>query len=117
VIWKSAVEKLYTDRCTVYGFTEVTKANGSTGFELAALHSDIPCRLSFQTIANTDQTSKADLIIQVAKLFVSPNIEIKAGSRIDVLRGGETMKYKSSGKPAVYATHQEIVLTVAEKEA
>ena len=59
-------------------------------------------------------------VSQSVKLFISPELVIPPGSRIDVLRPGEvprTFRYKSSGPAAVYPTHQEIPLELAEKYA
>jgi hypothetical protein len=116
-IQRKAVERLYFDTCTVYGFEEVERENGSTGFEMRAVQSDLPCRLSYETVTNTEQTENVDKVVQTIKLFCSPNVIIKSGSRIDVSHNGEVKKFKSSGEPAVYKTHQEIVLTVTETEA
>lgn len=46
------------------------------------------------------------------KLFISPDVAIKAGSKIIVTQHGRTTEYSNSGVPAVYPTHQEIMLTL-----
>ena len=48
------------------------------------------------------------------KLFISPDVLIKAGSKIIVTQHGRTTEYSNSGVPAVYPTHQEIMLTLFE---
>ena len=37
------------------------------------------------------------------------------GSKITVTQNGVTTDYASSGKPAVYETHQEVILELKEK--
>ena len=76
-----------------------------------------PCRLSFETLQAAVQTSSAATITQVTKLFLSPDIEIKPGSKLTVTQDGVTTDYIRSGFPAVYPTHQEIMLELFEQYA
>lgn len=73
--------------------------------------------VSFETIAATVQTDTAAALSQGVKVFLSPNVSIKAGSKLTVTQNGVTTAYKSSGVPAVYPTHQEIILTLFERWA
>ncbi len=108
---RTAVERLYDGKCTVTEQRKVIKANMSTGFVETAVLEDQPCRLSYRTIANTNPfESAASAVTQVTVLFISPDIEIKPGSKITVTQNGVTTDYEKSGEPARYATHQEIVL-------
>jgi len=76
-----------------------------------------PCKLSFETLQATVQTDSAATATQITKLFVSPDVSIKAGSKITVTQNGVTTDYTHSGIPAVYPTHQEIVLELFERWA
>lgn len=76
-----------------------------------------PCKLSFETLKAAAQTDAAAAVTQVTKLFVSPDVTIRAGSKITVTQDGVTTDYTSSGIPAVYATHQEIMLELFERWA
>jgi len=49
-------------------------------------------------------------MVQSVKLFISPGVVIKEGSKITVSREGMEFVYASSGVPALYPTHQEIML-------
>lgn len=69
-----------------------------------------PCKLSFERLQTAVQSESAASVAQTTKLFLSPDIVIKANSKITVTQAGVTMDYKSSGIPAVYQTHQEIIL-------
>lgn len=68
-----------------------------------------PCRVSksSQPISESDGLPSAT---QNVKLFIRPDIEIKAGSKITVTQHGETREYGLSGIPAKYCCHQEINL-------
>lgn len=103
-------EKMYAGKCTVIEYQKRKKADKSTGFEEVTVLENQPCRLSFSTSENADSTGAATAIRQVIKLFLSPDLTIKAGSKIVVTQNGVTTAYKNSGTPAIYATHQEIVL-------
>ena len=103
-------EKMYDGKCTVIEYQKKKKADQSTGFEEIEVLKDQPCRLSFSTSESADSGAAATSTQQVIKLFLSPEVTIKAGSKITVTQNGVRAAYKNSGVPAVYATHQEIVL-------
>ena len=69
-----------------------------------------PCKLSFEKLQTAIQSDSAATITQVTKLFVSPDISINAGSKITVSQDNVTTDYTCSGGPAIYPTHQEIIL-------
>ena len=69
-----------------------------------------PCKLSFEKLQTAIQSDSAATITQVTKLFVSPDISINAGSKITVSQDNVTTDYTCSGVPAIYLTHQEIIL-------
>lgn len=70
---------------------------------------DQPCRLSFSSSPSATNGDVAE-INQTVKLFFSPEIKVKEGSKITVTQNGVTTAYKQSGTPAHYPTHQEILL-------
>lgn len=69
-----------------------------------------PCKLSFEKLQTAIQSDSAATITQVTKLFVSPDISINADSKITVSQDNVTTDYTCSGVPAIYPTHQEIIL-------
>lgn len=91
--------------------TKLTKA------EAVVVLENQPCKLSFETLKAAVPTDSAATITQGTKLFVSPDVSIKAGSKITVTQDGVTTDYTSSGVPAVYPTHQEIILELFEEFA
>lgn len=110
---KSHIESLYEDTCTIYKASAV-KADGITSMTWTAAYEGIPCRLSFSSIsANT--SGDVDTVNQTVKLFVGPNVDVPDGSRITVKRStGHVTNWQRSGLPAVYSTHQEIMLAPME---
>lgn len=115
---RKAIESLYVGLCSITNsqavFDETTKR---TTFKDVVLVENEPCRLSFSTVKETSQTETVGEVGQVVKLFIRPELEIKAGSKITVTQNGRTTKYIASGQPAVHTNHQEIVLVLEDDKA
>lgn len=107
---RKALESLYDGKCTITEHQKVQRENKSTGFEDVVVLQDQPCRLSFSTISSTNETDTASHLVQAVKVFLAPDIVVKAGSKLDITQNGQMTSYKASGVPALYDTHQEIVL-------
>lgn len=106
-----AIEILYEHTCTVVEYrkikdpiTKVTKPQ-----EVPVIENQ-PCKLSFSNVKHSEQTESANSISQIVKLFIAPELVIKEGSKIIVNHNGRISEYKNSGVPAIYNSHQEIVL-------
>jgi hypothetical protein len=108
---RKSIELLYEHTCNTFEYQKVkdsiTKVTNSK--EVPVLI-DQPCKISFSTIKSAIQTESANELSQVIKLFISPDVTIKPGSKVSVTHNGRTDIYKNSGVPAVYSSHQEIVL-------
>lgn len=115
---KKAIESLYEDTCTVIEKKKVTdsttKVTKTTDVEVLK---DQPCKLSFSSIKAAGEDSNVGTVSQVVKLFISPDILIRPGSKIVVNRNGKTTEYASSGQEAYFHTHKEIVLNLYEEYA
>jgi len=114
-----ALEKFhYQDICSVIEYQDIKDPETKliSKREVAVLENQ-PCKLSFETNGSATNTDEAAAITQDIKLFISPEIEIAPGSKIVITREGREAAYSQSGVPAVYPTHQEIMLTIAEERA
>ena len=113
---RKAVESTYSGTLTV---TEMKKDRDArsklTKTGPVVVLEDQPCRLSFETLRPAVQTDTAAAVTQITKLFVSPDVVIRPGSKITVTQDNVTTDYTRSGVPAVYPTHQEIVLELFEE--
>lgn len=107
---RNAVESTYIGKCTIWKRDKVKLTNGSTKFEPVIDQPDIPCRLSFSNINSSNSSDNAALVTTTVKLFVSPDIKIEPGSKLVVTQNDQTNAYGKSGEPALYFTHQEIIL-------
>lgn len=116
--YQNALRRLWDGLCDIYVLETVrNKDNGrDEPTEVQKLHSE-PCRLSFSSISSTSEQDSAPRVQQALKLFISKDVEIPAGSKIVVTQEGRTEAYSSSSMPAVYSTHQELVLVPFEEYA
>lgn len=114
---RSAFEKYHYDGTVTVSEWEKIKdpETGLTHQGEKILFKNQPCHLSAESNATATQTTSAAQVSQVIKLFVSPDLDIKPGSKITVTQAGITAVYTHSGKAAVYDTHQEIVLDLFER--
>lgn len=119
---RSAVESLYDCLATVTVRVPV-REGAFTRFEERQTVTDAPCRVSFSGagrqsfsgLRTADEASPWAEAEQSVKLFLAPEWEIPAGSRVLVKgRGGQRL-YGRSGQPAVYGSHQEIALSLEDE--
>lgn len=111
---KKAVDSLYDGRCTITEYQKVKKKNKSTGFEEVVVLIDQPCRMSYKSVNPTSKTDTASAVTQSIVVYLSSDIVVKPGSKLTITQNNVTNDYKSSGKPAVYSSHQEIPLVLFE---
>ena len=108
---RRAIEKFYSGTCTITEYQKFQKPNKSMGFREEVVFENQPCRLSFSTANQTNQTETgASSVSQIIKLFLAPEIQVKAGSKLTITQNGVTADYVRSGEPSHYSTHQEIIL-------
>lgn len=112
---RQAQELLYDGRATVKEQKKVKDPKTKIMHEqdVIVLENE-PCRLSYSTVSAADQTESVAKTAQIITLFLSPETHISPGAEITVTQAGATATYECSGVPAVYATHQEMVLTLKE---
>lgn len=110
---KKCLERLYRDKCTIVEYQpikdHITKRTNNK--EVVVLENQ-SCKLSYKNITSTEQGKVAKLT-QTIKLFISPNINIKAGSKLII----NNKEYVRSGEPAIYPNHQEVILELFKDKA
>lgn len=108
---RKAIESTYAGTCTIIEHQEVTDTETHlTDFEDVTVVKNQSCKLSFEKINTVVQTETAASISQAVKLFIAPEIKVKGGSKIIVEQDGMKNEYSASGEPAIYKSHQEIIL-------
>ncbi|HBH0878279.1 TPA: hypothetical protein KR676_001979 [Clostridioides difficile] len=110
---RKAIEMLYRDKCTIVEYQSIkdpiTKRTNNK--EVVVLENQ-PCKLSYKNIVSATEGKVAKLE-QTIKLFISPNIEIKVGSKLII----NNKEYVRSGESAIYPNHQEIILELFKDKA
>ncbi len=115
---RKAQESTYEGTATVIEHHKaVDKITKLTGYEDTVVLEGQPCRLSFSKITPAMQGEAAAKTGQEIKLFISPDISIKPGSKITITQNGVMADYTYSGIPAVYSTHREYILEVFKEWA
>lgn len=110
---RAAIESQYNGICSVIQFTDVTDpVTKLTRKKETVVIENQPCQLSFESLKTAQQTDSAAGISQIVKLFIAPELDIKEGSKITVTQYGKNYEYQVSGVPAVYFSHQEILLDI-----
>lgn len=115
---RRGVEYLYQDYCDIARVVEVFDSETKQtrgGWQTVVSHQ--PCRISFSTVVPAGSVNDVATVSQTIKLFIAPELDIPAGSRITVTRNGKAVEYKASGVPAVYNSHQEVLLLLLEDYA
>ena len=115
---RKALERTYEGRATVSEYKAFRNPDTYlTDFKEVVVLEDQPCKLSFKTLDTTTDTGHIAVMTQAVKLFLSPDVTIAPGVKIVVTQNGVTTEYASSGVPAKYPTHQEIMLKLFERWA
>lgn len=114
---REAIQSMWTGICNIFGFKNSKNKYGTVVSEVKELYKNIPCRLSFKNISQTEQTESMAKTSQVVKLFIAPEVYVPPGSIFEVTQNGVTRKYKHSGISAVYTNHQEIILDAEQEKA
>lgn len=112
---RKAIESTYSGVCTIVERRDVRdeKTKITRKSEVVVTQNQ-PCKLSFESLKAVVQTETAAAISQSTKLFLAPEIKVNGGSKIIVKQNGVTTIYSESGEPAVYPSHQEIMLELFE---
>ncbi|CZR82946.1 hypothetical protein CDFC105_43850 [Clostridioides difficile] len=110
---RRAIEMLYRDKCTIVEYQPIKDpiSKRTSNKEVVALENQ-PCKLSYKNITSATD-GKVAKIEQTIKLFISSDIEIKAGSKLII----NNKEYVRSGESAIYPNHQEIILELLKDKA
>ena len=114
---RESIQSMWTGICNIFGFKNSKNKYGTVVSEVKELYKNIPCRLSFKNISQTEQTESVAKTSQVVKLFIAPEVYVPPGSIVEVIQNGVTRKYKHLGISAVYTNHQEIILDAEQEKA
>lgn len=111
---RAAIEQTYEDIATVSRTKQITGANKVTTSVPVDVYSNTICALSMSG-SDGEQTKAQNRIEYDAVVFFPPELSILAGDKITLKRFGRenpnssiVYNFKVVGRPAIYATHQEV---------
>lgn len=107
VIERAAIEAMYEDTCSILRAAAV-KTGNLTQMQPQQVATGIRCALSRASVSPSVQMDAENRVEYTAKVFMAPDVDVQAGDIIDVTRFGSVVHLECAGRPAVYATHQEI---------
>lgn len=106
--YRRAIERLYTDRCTIYRHQPMKDPETkTTKLVPQSIYVDQPCRISQRALGQNNQTEAQNEIQYETKLFIAPELDIRQGDMLEVTRGTVTRRY-TAGEPFMYSIHQEV---------
>lgn len=112
---REAVENLYDSTFEVYEARETEMPNGSTEIEFVRSGKTGRCRISHFRVTAAKQGELAASVSQSVVMYCAPDVQIKEGSEIEVIKGSIRERYSASGTPSVYDSHQEIPLVIMQR--
>lgn len=116
--FQKAIESQYIGVCEVFENKEVKDlVSKITKPQFVKVSGDHPCRVSYASKSSAVSGEGYSIAKQVIKLFISPTICIKPGSRIEVTQHGKKTLFRSSGNPSIYSCHQEVTLEIFGERA
>lgn len=112
---RQAIEGTYEDTATVSRTLPKRGQNGISTSDPSVVYPEIVCGLSYTGSDSSTQTDAENNIDYDVKIFTGPDFLILPGDEIVVKRFGRDnaasnhlLRFKVVGRPAVYATHQEV---------
>lgn len=114
---RKAIEMLYDAVCMVIVSEEYRKDNGVTAFRDVVKYDNQPCRVSQGSIPAANNNHVVSEVNKTIDLYIAPELDIPAGSKIVATFNDISTEYKSSGEPARYATYQKIQLELVGRWA
>lgn len=113
---RKIIESRYEDSCDIIEYHDVYDSiSKKTTKKEETVYEKQPCQLSYKTTGNNEETDTGAKKIQITELFISPDLDIKPGSKIVVTHKGIVTAYKNSGETAKYNTQQTIILELFDK--
>ena len=112
---RAAIEMTYEDTATVSRTIPQRGQNAISASDPSVIYSGIICARSYTGSDRSGQTDAQNNVDYDAVIFAGPDLSILPGDKIVLKRFGrddpssqKDLNFAVVGRPAVYATHQEI---------
>lgn len=75
---RQAIESTYDCKCNIIEYQSTkNEINKRTEYKEITVLKEQPCRISYKTISNANETENESKVAQIVKLFIAPEIQIK----------------------------------------
>lgn len=105
---RAALESTYEDMAVISRMDTV-QVGAIDKTAPAPVYSGVPCALSRKSDSSRQTSAQQDVEYD-SILFVAPELSVKPGDDVVVTRFGLEECFEAVGRPARYATHQEVFL-------
>lgn len=76
---RQVIQKMYDCKCNIVEHQAIkNNINKRTEYQEIIVLENQPCRISYKTITNTNETENESNVTQIVKLFLAPEIQIKS---------------------------------------
>lgn len=76
---RKAIECTYNCKCDIIEHQAIKNIiNKRTEYKEITVLEEQPCRISYKTISNANETENESNVTQIVKLFIEPEIQIKS---------------------------------------
>ncbi len=114
---RKAIESTYIGLCTIVEMQDIEDTNHITKEVEVVVYENLKCRLSFEGSGSAVGNGINNTVSLSVKLFIAPEVDIKAGAKVLVLQSGENFEFNRGGEPIKRDTHQEVELTLVRRWA
>lgn len=114
-ILKAYAERFYNSTATITQFKP--KSGDINNTSVVVVAENVPCRVMYKSMTHAGESGTIGEITQVIRLYLSPEVVVKAGSRVLVTTNGVETAYACAGEPALYISHQEVELKLKDRWA
>lgn len=116
--FENAMKMLWTGRCDIYNYETYTDEWGISRSEKVLAACDVPCRISYKTYKRDRAGEQSETVNELARevrLIMGNDVKVRAGASFVVRQNGEERRFMLAGIPAVYWSHQEVMLCDEEE--
>ncbi len=76
---RQVIQKMYDCKCDIIEHQAIKNIiNKRTEYQEITVLEEQPCRISYKTISNANETENESNVTQIVKLFIEPEIQIKS---------------------------------------
>ena len=108
-------EMMYYSVCNIKRYETKRLESGISTKELKEVHSQIKCRISYESDSANEESETLYEINRRIKVFLPIETDIKSGDILVITRNGKSEKFEAASKGKAYRTHLEVEVKPTDK--